>query len=893
MNIKWNHTNLCLIPKPDQPLTMKDFRPISLCNVIYKIVSKILVKRLKAILSKVVSDNQAAFVPGRIITDNVLIAHEVLHSLQFRKRCAKSYMSVKTDISKAYDRIEWRFLEAVLIKKGFAPKWVQWIMECVCSVSFSVLINGSPFGNFEPTRGLRQGDPLSPSLYILCADVLSSLMSEAVREGRIQGICVSNRGPAVSHLLFADDSLFFLKADHKNSSNLLKIFKEYGEASGQIINFDKSSITFGSKVYQATRERIMNTLQIPKVGGGGKYLGLPEQFGRKKKEMLQYIHDQLRKRIEGWQTKFLSTAGKETLIKSVAYAMPVYSMNCFQLPMELCAEIDSLIARFWWGTTQEKKKISWIAWKKLVTSKKEGGLGFRDLHLFNKALLANQAWRIIQRPQSLIYRLLKARYFREGNFFTATRGTQPSYGWNSLRFGRELLESGIQRSIGDGKTTTLTDPWLPTSPPRPPQLLSTTDPTLTVDILFDKQSHQWDEQKLLQLVNQNDHHLIHKIFLPHQTATDTYLWSHTKDGIYTVKSGYWKAMNMSIDDEAPKAPLATNPEIATRIWKLNIVPKLRHFLWRYASKALGIAENLRRRNINVNPYCTRCCQALETNDHTFFTCPAIKPVWRAAGLPTQDIWNGNKTFEEKLHILLKLHDNSNIATVSRYLPIWLLWRIWKSRNDLIFNRKVIPTKDIVEKALSDTKDWLDHHHRTESRYMGEQQTTTRRSRLGKWRTPKTGWVKCNFDASHHEGDQPSGLGWIIRDPHGNVLDCGMGKYQGRHTIEEAKCTALIWAIQASWALGYRKVEFEGDNITIMRLINGTGTNLRLKHYLQTIRQWRGMFTAMEFKFQHREQNECADLLAKQAVLSPNNYYLYHCCPSFLNSHVNNDATIDF
>ncbi|KAG7599472.1 Reverse transcriptase domain [Arabidopsis suecica] len=424
MNRDWNHTNLCLIPKNEQPSTMKDFRPISLCNVTYKIVSKILVKRLKGILSMVVSDNQAAFIPGCFITDNVLIAHEILHSLRVRKRCANSYMSVKTYISKAYDRIEWRFLEEVLLKKGFAPKWIQWIMECVRTVSFSVLINGSPYGRFEPTRGLRQGDPLSPSLFILCADVLSSLMSQAVREGSIQAIRVSNRGPAVSHLLFADDSLFFLKADHKNSSNLLRIFKEYGEASGQIINFDKSSITFGSRVYQHTRESIMRILQIPNIGGGGKYLGLPEQFAGKKKEMLQYIHDQLKRRIEGWQTKFLSAAGKETLIKAVAYAMPVYSMNCFQLPMELCSEIDSLIARFWWGSTQEKKKISWIAWKKLVTSKKEGGLGFRDLHLFNQALLANQAWKIIQRPQSLIYRLLKARYFREGTFFTATRALQ-------------------------------------------------------------------------------------------------------------------------------------------------------------------------------------------------------------------------------------------------------------------------------------------------------------------------------------------------------------------------------------------------------------------------------------------------------------------------------------
>ncbi|KAL9812071.1 putative RNA-directed DNA polymerase [Arabidopsis thaliana] len=186
-------------------------------------------------------------------------------------------------------------------------------------------------------------------------------MTNAQQTGKIKGIQVSNGGPSISHLLFADDSLFFLKAGRKNSLNLLNIFKEYGEASGQIINFDKSSITFGSRVYQETRDHAMQTLQIPNIRGGEKYLGLPEQFGRKKKEMLQYISESVRKKINGWQNKFLTAAGKETLIKSVAFAMPVYSMNVFALPMELCSDLNSMIARFWWGTTATKKKLSWVS----------------------------------------------------------------------------------------------------------------------------------------------------------------------------------------------------------------------------------------------------------------------------------------------------------------------------------------------------------------------------------------------------------------------------------------------------------------------------------------------------------------------------------------------------
>lgn len=264
-------------------------------------------------------------------------------------------------------------MQDVFKQKGFGDRWIQWIMECVRSVSFSVLVNGSPYGRFESSRGLRQSDPLSPYLFVLCADVLSSLMTNAQQTGHIKGIRVSNGGPSISHIQFADDSLFFLKADQKNSTSLLKIFNEYGEASGQVINFDKSSITFGSRVYQQTRDQAMRTLQIPNIGGGGKYLGIPEQFGRRKKEMLQYISKSVQKKINGWQNKFLTTAGKENLIKSVAFAMPIYSINVFELPIKLCSELNSMISRFWWGTTPTKKKLSWVPWKEMSTPKREGG----------------------------------------------------------------------------------------------------------------------------------------------------------------------------------------------------------------------------------------------------------------------------------------------------------------------------------------------------------------------------------------------------------------------------------------------------------------------------------------------------------------------------------------
>ena len=267
-----NHTNLCLIPKIDPPTQMADFRPIALCNVSYKIISKILVNRLKKHLSGIITENQAAFIPGRMITDNIIMAHEVYYSLNSRKRQARSYMALKTDITKAYDRLEWKFLEETMKHMGFNSTWIYWIMNCISSVSFSILINGSPYGHITPTRGIRQGDPLSPYLFILCAEVLSHMMKQAEYNNQLKGIKISTRAPSLNHLLFADDSLFFTLANDRSCKAIKTILRKYEEASGQAVNLRKSAITFGKNVKPATKTRMRNILGIHNEGGGGKYL---------------------------------------------------------------------------------------------------------------------------------------------------------------------------------------------------------------------------------------------------------------------------------------------------------------------------------------------------------------------------------------------------------------------------------------------------------------------------------------------------------------------------------------------------------------------------------------------------------------------------------------------
>jgi hypothetical protein len=262
-------------------------------------------------------------------------------------------------------------------------------------------------------------------------------------------ICICNNAPSVNHLLFVDDSLLLIKGDVQSVNHLQNILSLYEVCSGQMISKEKSCIMFSKNTKQSIREEVMRKLNIKTEAMNDKYLGLLVYMGRSKAQTLAYLNDRIWKKIQGWKIKLLSKAGKEVLIKAVIQSMLTYAMSVFDLTEMLCDGISSMIGRFWWANQDNEKKIHWLSWEMLSKRKSKGGMGFRDLHCFNLAMLARQGWRLIHHHDSLCAQVLKARYFPHGNLLKAKEKSGISYAWRSILHGVQALQKGLIWRVGN------------------------------------------------------------------------------------------------------------------------------------------------------------------------------------------------------------------------------------------------------------------------------------------------------------------------------------------------------------------------------------------------------------------------------------------------------------
>jgi hypothetical protein len=232
------------------------------------------------------------------------------------------------------------------------------LMTCFWTVSYSVLVNGQPYGTIVPTRDIRQGDPLSPYFFILCAEGLSSLLQLAKRDRRITGLPITMGGIRLNHLFFADDSLLFCKASIIEWLSIQELLQIYEKASGQKLNRDKTSVFFSKNTKEEAKELILSNAGVSSTRRYEKYLGLLALIGKSKVSAFTSIKGKVWDRINGWKERFLSQTGKEVLLKAVVQAIPTYTMSVFLLPKTLSKDINSMMSRFWWGHKDNEAKMA-------------------------------------------------------------------------------------------------------------------------------------------------------------------------------------------------------------------------------------------------------------------------------------------------------------------------------------------------------------------------------------------------------------------------------------------------------------------------------------------------------------------------------------------------------
>ncbi|XP_074290815.1 uncharacterized protein LOC141617518 [Silene latifolia] len=822
-----NRTFIALIPKCDSPEAVKDYWPISLCNVFMRIITKCITNRMQKVMGYLVGDHQNAFLAGRSISDNILLAHKAIHKVNTHNHGKFGKVAFKADMSKAFDRVRWDFLQAVLLTFGFPPRLVRMIMNCVSTVSYEILLNGAPLHPFKPQCGLRQGDPLSPYLFILCMEVLSCNIESAQREGKLQGIRLCRGVTPLTHLFFADNSVFFLHNKGMAVRHLKRLLVNYCEASGQVINEDKSGIIFSPNTTLRKVRFCLKTLNIKHNKGFGKYLGLPTEFQQSKKEIFMGLVESVMKRISSWNGIFLSPAGRLTLISSVLSNLSIFFLSAFKIPVSVTKKINALLSQFWWaGSKTVKNLFSWgarsithglklikehIGWKPGIDS---------NLNVWDKK------WVNGRTPEP------KDCLLEEGFIFL-----------KDLRVKDICINNG-----------------------------------------------GWNEDLINLLFAEESVKHILAIPLHSSQPRDEIFWPFTSSGIYTVKSGYGILFRDYFNEHGSrkdKARIHANWKLFCRkkLWNLPGPQTWKILLWKIIASSLPIGSEFVKRDMTWASSCALCNNAsdsVETLDHLFRDCPLSSRIWAGSGLgitvshlPNIDVrdWIVNWIL-----YLSKLEDGLNL--VLHFLVILVsLWTLW---NDIRFRGHTFNPGVFYAKTRQLFKEVLQANDKINNDPLhppgfetgvpvpsSDDDIDYQLLRAGRpfyciGSSSSCAMVRIYVDASW-KNSCLAGFGWIAFGPDGEISYEGFLRGRAESPLQAEVLglkEAMSWARQA----GVLHIEISSDCLSLLTQWMGKQTkHHHIRNILQDITLLSSAFHCLCFSYVRRDCNFRAHALAQQAM----------------------------
>lgn len=458
--------------------------------------------------------------------------------------------------------------------------------------------------------------------------------------------------------------------------------------------------------------------------------------------------------------------------------------------------------------------MHWLKWMNLCVSKLKGGLGFKDFACFNDALLAKQGWRLVKYPNSIVSRLLQAKYFPAKTFLEANLGRNPSFMWRSIWGARKLLNKGLRWKVGNGATVNVRDRWLP----KPTTFrLDFTNCQLDMDMkvrdLINWDNRSWKRDFLVSRVTEEDLDFILAIPVSLLPREDTLVWHYTNHGIYSVKTGYQLALEEKRSYMQYGESSNSGEAVWKIIWNLDIPPKVRLFLWRACREVLPVRANLVRRGLLVDPMCPVCGFQMENVLHSLTACPAAAVAWFMCplGLHAEEV--GGESFFHWFQSLCNKLNREQLCIVAM-----IAWGVWNGRNASIHGGGSTKPEDNVQFSLRLLGDFQRARENNANMGCGQSSASTRR-----WAAPPPGTLKINTDASVGKSGFV-GIGFLIRDHYGKVIGAGIDRIMGNVGVECAEALAIRGGLKFALELSIDRLVIESDSKRVIDALHDTVTS---------------------------------------------------------------------